>query len=59
MSGSVVQYDNIYHNFEPNVGKLRFTQGGLGWKPTSTDGGGSSSTHTMEADRFSTFQWLK
>lgn len=55
MADSVVQYDNIYHNLGPSVGKLRFTQGGLGWKPT----GGEGSTHTLEADRFAKFQWIK
>ena len=52
---SVTQFDSVYHNLEGASGKLRFTQGGLGFKPS----GGEGSTHTLEADRFSQFQWLK
>ncbi|CAO1613041.1 unnamed protein product [Parajaminaea phylloscopi] len=59
MSGSVVQYDNVYHNLGPSVGKLRFTQGGLGWKPAATEGASASGTHTLEADRFKGFQWVR
>lgn len=55
MSGNVVQYDNIFHRLDTQAGKLRFTQGGLGWKPAAGEG----STHTLEADRFKSFQWIK
>ncbi|PWN29182.1 SSrecog-domain-containing protein [Jaminaea rosea] len=63
MSNSgVVQYDNIFHNLEQNAGRLRFTKGGLGWKPTADSSGAagsSSQTHTLEAERFRSFQWYK
>lgn len=52
----MVQFDNIYHNAEAHVGKLRLTQGGLGWK---AQGGEGASAHTLQADLFKRFQWIK
>lgn len=54
MAGTA-QWDNIYHGLDSTPGKLRMSQGGLGWKPATGEG----STITIPADQMVAFQWVR
>ncbi|PWN47672.1 putative POB3-protein that binds to DNA polymerase I, partial [Violaceomyces palustris] len=49
------QWDNVFHGLDQTPGKLRMSQGGLGWKP-STEGG---ATITIAADQMQSFAWIR
>lgn len=50
------QFDNVYRGLDGGAGRLRLQEGGLGWKPASTEAG---VTFTLEADKIEAFAWLK
>lgn len=52
---STTQWENIYHGLDTTPGKLRMSQGGLGWKPSVGEG----STITIPADQMASFQWIR
>ncbi|SOV01675.1 FACT complex subunit POB3 [Ustilago sp. UG-2017a] len=54
MSGTT-QWENIFHGLDTTPGKLRMSQGGLGWKPSVGEGG----TITIPADQMASFQWIR
>lgn len=56
---SHAQFDGIYHGLDHVGGRLRLTEGGLGFKPQAGDSNGSGSTFTLESDRMDSFSWLK
>ena len=49
------QWDNVFHGLDSTPGKLRMSQGGLGWKALSGEG----TTITIPADHMSSFQWVR
>ena len=54
MSGTT-QWENIFHGLDTTPGKLRMSQGGLGWKPSVGEG----TTITIPADHMASFQWIR
>ncbi len=52
---ATTQWENIYHGLDSTPGKLRMSQGGLGWKPSVGEG----STITIPADQMASFQWVR
>ncbi|PWY99997.1 putative POB3-protein that binds to DNA polymerase I [Testicularia cyperi] len=52
---STTQWDNIFHGLDATPGKLRMSQGGLGWKPSVGEG----TTITIPADQMASFQWVR
>ncbi|CDR98932.1 hypothetical protein [Sporisorium scitamineum] len=52
---ATTQWENIYHGLDTTPGKLRMSQGGLGWKPSVGEG----STITIPADQMASFQWIR
>lgn len=48
------EYEEIYYGFEPDVGKLRLTAGGIGWKTES-----SGKQNAVYATEFRKLHWLR
>ncbi|WFD00967.1 FACT complex subunit [Malassezia yamatoensis] len=48
------QFDNVYHGLGKALGKIRFSNAGLGWKPLS-----EGSTVTIPADQVAGFIWSR
>ncbi|KDN51305.1 FACT complex subunit POB3 [Tilletiaria anomala UBC 951] len=49
------EFNHVFFGLSSTVGRLRMSEGGLGWKPA----GGEGSTVTEVADNFKSFEWLK
>jgi len=48
------QFDNIFHGLGRTPGRIRFSDAGLGWKPS-----GEGVTVTVPADQMTAFAWLR
>lgn len=48
------QFDNVYHGAGTSLGKIRFSNAGLGWKPLD-----EGSTVTIPADQIVGFSWCR
>ncbi|KAN0062646.1 FACT complex subunit [Thecaphora frezii] len=54
---TTTQWDNIFHGLDSTPGKLRMSQGGLGWKPIG--GTAPDATVTIPADHMHSFHWVR
>lgn len=51
---ATTQFDNVYHGSGKQLGRVRFSSAGLGWKPID-----EGATVTIAAERMIGFAWLR